>query len=419
MIKEREALENYIASKNAEVSRDKQTKKIIYDYCKENYNLPRGETLDYIDGRKSMQEATEFILFILLDALKENNLCLHTLKYYFNDLEIKTYKGLKYTPPEQIKFPIILDAMEVARDQWICASSVNFLMMLRNAQLINYNVNTQRTMQHIVRGDKEYYKITINKKAIKEIKESFEEDTYIPNTITLNLPYDETTDFYYNKNDRKLIITKLKHFDILDGYHRYIAMCQTRDINQEFDYPMELRIVFYDTGKANRFIHQEDQKTKMSKIDSNSYNTNDAAVIVATRVNENVMCNLKGSISRNEGLINFSELVEIIHKLYFYHVVKKDEKIIIINTVKEITNCLNIISEYDSKYLTEKYSFKLLTIILVSYYCLKNKTKLGTTVEYIYNSDKLNNQKFRSRSLRKDLIMDIERLVKEVEQNVQ
>lgn len=71
MIKEREALENYIASKNAKVSRDKQTKKIIYDYCKENYNLPRGETLDYIDGRKSMQEATEFILFILLDALVE------------------------------------------------------------------------------------------------------------------------------------------------------------------------------------------------------------------------------------------------------------------------------------------------------------------------------------------------------------
>ena len=418
MIKDRTSLETYITMKTAEISRDKKNKKLVYEYCKEKYNLPRGETLDYIDGRKSTGEATEFILFILLDALKENDLCLHTLQYYFNELEIKTYKELKYIPPEKIKFPIILDAMEVAKDQWICATSVQFLMQLRNAQLINYNVNTQRTMQHIIKGNREYYKITINKRAIKEIRQSFEEDTYIPNTITLNLPYDETTDFYYNKNDKKLVINNLKHFDILDGYHRYIAMCQTRDVNQDFNYPMELRIVFYDVSKANRFIHQEDQKTKMSKIDSNSYNTNDAAVIVATRVNENIMCNLKGSISRNEGLINFSELVEIIHKLYFYHVNKKDEKIIILNTVKEIIDCLNIISEYDSKYLTEKYSFKLLSIILVSYYYLIDKAKLGKVVEIIYNSDKINNQKFRSRTIRRDLLTDIECLVKEVENNV-
>lgn len=414
MIKERESLENYLAIKCADISRDRGNKKIVYTYCKDKYDFPRGVVLDYIDGRKSMQEATEYILFVLLDALKENDFCLHTLNYYFNDLEIKTYKELQYLHPERIDFPLILDVTEVNEDQWVGASSVDFLMKLRDAQLINYNINTQRTMQHIVRGNKEYYKITINKRAIREIKESFNEQNYIPNTITLNIPYDTEADFYYDKNKKKLVINKLEHFDILDGYHRYVAMCQIRDLHSNFDYPMELRIVNYDVGKANHFIHQEDQKTKMSKIDSDSYNTNNAAVIVVTRLNENVNCNLKGTINRNDGLINFGELVELVNKIYFSNTKRNQERVVIVNTIKELTNCFNIITEYDTKYLTEKYSFKLLTIILVAYNHLQDKTKLGKVVDSIYNNQKLDSRKFRSRVLRKDLQMNIEQLVEEV-----
>lgn len=33
--------------------------------------------------------------------------------------------------------------------------------------MINYNANAQRTMQRIIRGDKEIYKISLNKDAVK------------------------------------------------------------------------------------------------------------------------------------------------------------------------------------------------------------------------------------------------------------
>jgi hypothetical protein len=88
---------------------------------------------------------------------------------------------------------------------------------------------------------------------------------------------------------------------------------------------MELRIVNFTEDKAKQFIWQEDQKTQMRKIDSKSMNMNSSANIVVTRLNENVRCNLKGLISRNEGTIPFGELAELVDYFYFKGISKEKE----------------------------------------------------------------------------------------------
>lgn len=128
--------------------------------------------------------------------------------------------------------------------------------------MINYNVNAQRTMQRVIKGDKELYRITLNKHAVNSIRRSFESGEFIPNTITLNIPEDPENEFYYNEKNSELVIKNINHFDISDGYHRYVAACQAYDQNDKFNYPLEIRIVSFDNDKVKKFIFQEDQKQR-------------------------------------------------------------------------------------------------------------------------------------------------------------
>lgn len=414
LLKDRSVLENYIVQNMITVSGDMKKSKEIFAYCYEKYNLPIDLVSDFIAGRKGMNEASEFILFALLDALIEKNNLRDRKRVYFTQLEIDTYSKAKYKL-HSITFPLRFKMIQIADDQFIGKITVKELMGLRKAQLIFYNENTQRTMQKIVRGDKEFYKIKINKKAVSSIEAAFKERIYIPNTITLNILFGSEADFYYDASENELVIKSIKSFDISDGYHRYVSLCHVVDIDPDFDYPMELRIINFDEDKTRQFIFQEDQKTKMNKTDSDSFDSSNAAVITVTRLNENVHCNIKGMISRNQGLISFPDLVLLVKRLYFSNVKKSEERVVILQTVKELTECFNYLTEYDLKYLTQKYSYTQLLGVMVTfkYFQGKDKTKMGEVIDYVLdNMDSVNKVKLTNKNISKTLIKEIEQIIK-------
>ena len=244
----------------------------IYDLVKEKYNIPRGLTSDLICLRMSMSETTEFILFCILDAVIEATGATEHIEDYYTAQEIKKYSKSKYKV-NKIKFPLRIKMIQIANDQWIGNIDNTLLMQLRAAQLINYNTNAQRTMTKIIRGDNEIYKITLNQKAVAAINENLKNGLFVPNTLTFNIPEDIESDFYYDNDSMELVITKLEHVDIIDGYHRFIAACQASDEDSKFEFNWELRVVNFSDDKAKNFIYQEDQKTKLKKVDSNSMNT--------------------------------------------------------------------------------------------------------------------------------------------------
>ena len=333
---------------------------------------------------------------------------------YYTMKEAKHYRTSKYES-DNIKFPLVFKMFQVTDDQWIGKITVDMLMKLRQAQLLNYNVNAQRTLTRVVKGDKESYKITLNQKAVNEIQNSFENNEFIPNTITLNIPMETEYDFYYDESSCSLIINSLEHLDISDGFHRYISACQLRDINPDFDYPMELRILNYTEDKAKQFIYQEDKKTFMKKIDSRSMNMNRAANIVVTRVNENIRCNLKGMINRNDGLIHFGELADLVDYFYFKGITKEKERSVSMQAIKELTDNFNFLTEYDEKYLEQKMSYRTLLVVMFcfDYFNDKDKTEMCNVIEKVSvtveNSD---NKKFANKTPRKNLMSEIEEIVK-------
>lgn len=419
MLKAKQSLEQYLTELCDKIVLDNDRCKKIYNYANKTYKIPKGLVSDLIAKRMEMSEVSEFVLFILLDSIcniEKDNKDIQTVDKFYTMQEAKYYRTSEYEV-KKIKFPLVFKMIQISDDQWTGKITIDKLMELRQAQLINYNTNAQRTMQRVVRGDRESYKITLNQKAVAGISKSFENGTFIPNTVTLNIPMETEHDFYYDEDQCSLVIKSLEHFDITDAFHRYIAASQIKDLNKDFDYPMELRIVNFTEDKAKQFIWQEDQKTQMRKIDSKSMNMNSSANIVVTRLNENVRCNLKGLISRNEGIIPFGELAELVDYFYFKGVTKEKERSVIINAVKELTDNFNMLTEYNTEYLERKMSYKTLLVTMFCFDHFKNDDKsnmceiIEKAAKEINNS---NNRKFQNKTPRQSLMIEVEEIVKGV-----
>lgn len=417
MKRDRSVLEKILTDICSHVAINTSTCNEVYDYMKTKYDIPKSLTSDLICLRMSMSEPSEFVLYCLADSLVQILGEVLKVNDYYTKQEIDKYSKSKYKV-DKIKFPLRLKMIQVTSDQWIGIINHDLLMKLRAAQLINYNINAQRTLTRMIKGDKEIYKITLNQKAVSAIHENLKNGSFIPNTLTLNIPQDEVSDFYYDKDSMELVIKQVRHLDCTDGFHRYIADCKVNDENPKFDFTWELRVVNFSDDKAKSFIHQEDQKTKLKKVDSNSFNMNDSANIVVTRLNENARCNLKGLISRNEGIINFGELSELVRYFFFKEVTKRESNnLLIVSLVKYLCECFNVLTEYDMKYIEEKYSYKQLFIVIYMFYIYRSEKQSDMCKiidEMVKRQDMLDNKKFYSRIPRKAMVNEIEKLYKAV-----
>lgn len=398
MLKEKRELVLYLKSKcNSLVFNQKKLNTIITEIEAEN-GVPTGITMDIIAGRTNMEEDNEFLLFLICNKIDQNK-----TKEFFTENEIAFYQSQQYERDE-FEFPLDIKCIQVAPDQWIGVADVNFLIELRKAQLINYNTNAQRTMQRVVRGNKEIYKIALNAKALKEIKASLSQGSFIPNTITLNMP--ETTDWTYDAKRNILTINQLSAFDISDGYHRYISMCQLKETNPDFNYPIELRIVSFPDDKVKQFIYQEDQKTKMCKIDSASMNMVSPANIVLERLNMDTMFDLKGKVLRNGGQINFGYAGNIIEYLFFKGI-KTAPMNEVVAVKDQLKNSINAFVEAYPEWFDKRFGFKE-TLIMI--YGITQNWTPEIINNKINKKEELDKRIFTNKITKKSMINAIEKL---------
>ena len=268
----------------------------VVKYGKSKYNLDGIMFTDYINGRqnKDVQELDNITLFMMVDCY-DHVMGTTYVEKWFTARETKEWQNIKIQKNE-IRFPFKIKCVPVSDDQWIGSITTDTLLDLKNANMINYNPNTQRVMKHTDLKNQTIYYPTVNHRAVEKIKKSFLNHSYIPNTITLNIPEDQD-DFHYDPVSCELIIKSLPAFDISDGYHRYLGIIQAKMEDEDFNYPMELRIQHFSESKAQQFIYQEDQKTKMSKLDSDSYNLQAPENQVTFKLNDDQTCNIHGMIA--------------------------------------------------------------------------------------------------------------------------
>ena len=383
MIKSKDEFISYIGKRLDLYALNKDAVEKMQKYMMDKYNFRLSEAADLITQKSPLTTENVYVCFCVADALAQIDNRVK-LEDWFTDKEINTFSS-EIIQRDKFKFPITIPAVQITDDQWIGTCDCDFLMKLREAQKIYYNTNTQRTLQRIVKNGQESYRIMLNRTAVQEIKTAYDNETYIPDTISLNMPDD--TEFWYNAEKREIVIESLDHFDIIDGFHRYTAMCMEKDVNPDFNYPMELRIVQYDEIKAKQFIWQQDQKTKMKKLDSESLNVSAPENIVAEKLNRNPMFNLHGELNRNGGKIALQDFVNVVRFLYFKGVKKEDERKLINAVTNDLFNKLNYVSDNDDKIFSEALS-RTDTIALVTS-CYINNDPSKIKEGYLRAKDKI------------------------------
>ena len=415
----RETVEAYLTRKFRQIIIDRKKSTDFYNQCMDKYNIPGGLVADFCNGNRSLEEANPFILFALTDCMPEKKEFI--INKYFTENEIQMYSSAKYEENKNI-FPIKFRVVQVSRDQWIGKINLQTLVSLRDTQLISYNIDTQRTLKKIVRGESEYYEVSLNKKSLREIRESVADGTYIPTPLTFNIQPDANINFEYNDKTATLVINYAEALDITDGYHRFVALMNNYDAGTISDFTMELRITMFSTEKANQFIYQEDQKTKMKKMDSESYNMKNPANAVVMKLNESPKCNLQGLIKRNGGIINSGEMANVVKFFYFRDTKKSQERFKIIEATNELTDFFNYITERDARYLEESYNFnKILTVLCVFEYYKKtddNSDMMDIMPKVIEKVKNTKDKRFTLQKVTTPIVNTIYRYIEEVREDV-
>lgn len=287
-------------------------KAAITDYVEQlekKYNLPPMISNDIITCRKDADQFSDQVLYWVVSVVMPNK-----VKKYFTAKEISDYSKEKYVV-EQLEFPLEIPMIQVTDSQWIGVISYEELMKLRNAQVVYYNPKAQRPLLYVKEGVNSYYRIDINKDAVSAITELMQSDHYIPDTLTFNMP--EDADFEYKNG--KLIIRSISHFDILDGYHRYVAINKLLNENPTASGVMELRITSFPLEIERQFIWQADQKTQMTKINSETFNQYNAGNLIMDALKK------KPAFARllEDKIIDEGTLLEFISIAY----IKKDKQL--------------------------------------------------------------------------------------------
>ena len=197
MLKERDKLENIILKYVANSTTNKTGISESQKWCLElyeRYNIPVAMSTDILSQRKDISQFNEFILFAICDVIKPDK-----IKEYFTDVEIKMFTGKKYETEHSIFFhccraaflrssfllqAIKLHLIKIADDQYIGKITAQYLMQLREKQLINYNADTQRALRIMLKGGTKIARPYVDNKAVGEIEELYGSGNFIPNMIT-------------------------------------------------------------------------------------------------------------------------------------------------------------------------------------------------------------------------------------------
>lgn len=340
------------------------TKKERQQICRDaftEYGIPMDITADILVGRRNVTEFPPKILFGIISIISPAK-----IQDYFTAEEIQALGNSAIEIKEATLPYTFKDVVQIADDQWVGRIDVKTLMDLRDRQMINYKENSQRVMRHLISGGVETLRIFVNKIAVKSIATLMKSGRYIPDDITLNMPFDDAdgeSKFRYDEKNHTLTVLKLPNnkFDILDGYHRYLGMSQVYNEDNVFDYPMEIRITNFPLSKAQQFVFQKDQKTKMKKVEADSYDQYSVANRIVSLINGDPMCYLQGKIGRGSEDISSVDMAVLLKRLIIPDDIKtENEGKYIITAKQDLVKKFNVLIEQKSQLADTKWTDAML-----------------------------------------------------------
>lgn len=338
----------------------------VAKFAMEKHNIGLPFCFGVLTGKISLLEISDECLFWILEAMifayNEHKINMpYTLEDWYSEMEINRFSASKYI--EEDKYPFVIEnCMQVSDDQWVTVMTTEQIMHLYNNQMIHYNRLTQREPTIKNKNGVIQYVITLVEKSVKAISELMKKQLYIPDDISLNINPENNTGWDVQGNT---IILEDGAFDIIDGFHRLMAIMRSYRESDAFSYNMIVNIMNFDTDKACRYIAQKDKRNKIKSAYSKSIDTTNEVTSILKRLNES--CEYyRGMITRDKNaLIDWTSLFTFVD--YCFTVKDKKDSIKI---QKYLKNALDSFVEEDPEYADKKLTNKEIAILIrtFSYY---------------------------------------------------
>lgn len=230
------------------------------------YNVKFGDTVDIFNEISpfSVKELNDEMLYKLMNSIRKVALDRYEsldpsdlfAKRYFTDEEIEQYE--KPLDDEEDFDIVISDWKQVGDNKYTIYVTIDEVIRWRNYNKLRFNPETQRDLVTIIVKGVPIKKLDINRKSVNEMKELRKKGLYFPVRGIININPD-----YFDKpiiKDGKMIIPAETHMDLIEGFHNYIAMCEVKDENPNYEELCEFDIMLLNVDDANRFILQMDKK---------------------------------------------------------------------------------------------------------------------------------------------------------------
>lgn len=238
---------------------------------------------------------------ILYDKTKEKEL--NPERYYFPE-ELNRINNFKITKSNS-KFPIIFENVTKIGDGYVMALSLQQLKDLHERYVIDYNEEAQRSHVFSEYKNSIIEKIDLDTVSREQITQKMLEGEYKTDFISLNVL--DNADFrpeflYYNEEERNLTIFNGK-IEILDGFHRYMAMVGLYDEDPNLNFEIGLKITNYNLEDAKDAVEQYDKQRKLNLEQVKSLKKNDYGNIITDSLNKDSLSMLRSKIVKSEALI--------------------------------------------------------------------------------------------------------------------
>lgn len=356
-------------------------------------------------------------------------------KYYFSEGELYSYDTFIKDDNEICESIIIKNARRISDNQFEGYLTLRELYLYRKNFLIRYNRKTQRKGNVKTIGTKgmKVYETYLNRNSVKDIKQEFLAEDFIPNLITLNVlimdgkipdirfieKFEDIGDLIITPNlDRDSKTTTF--VDIIDGYHRYTGACEAyeeaKEKGEELEGGLLVSVTKISLQKAKEYVQREFKRNDTDKDYLKALEENDYTKFVNKLEKSSDI--LKGEIAETfdeqkvfEKLTNKLTLAEAIKltditvndDVEVHFATQKMGKIIdtlIKELLKQYLNCLK----------TMKYnSFLLDPNIFIGYIAIANE--LRKQDEYIESllsiCEKI--KKLEKKDLRKELSLSVKK----------
>lgn len=295
----------------AEVSKHKDQQRAIEEYLVTNHNMPHGIFIELLANKENVETLEEVQAGVFANAVFSV-----TQNEDFNPdgiLSPKLKKSIgkyKFEKQESLDYPLQYDrTLDGSEKDYVTKLSYQMIAKHLNDGIWTYNFLTQRNPVKKARKNGTIkLEPKVNKRSVKEIKNLLLEGKFLPDTpITINVLNDGNDEIFYDEENLTLIIETATELDILDGYHRILAVVEAVEENPDIEGYLYVSIRNYDLETARFYLGQH-----------NSFNTFDKTHVrrlksldLADKIIEEVVSKsaLKGRLAQNTAVkLKFNEI---------------------------------------------------------------------------------------------------------------